>query len=322
MPLRDELKQVGERIISHFDLGGEPPFIVYQYPPHQEWPVRRDLGELRRWLEAEPRRVSCVAVSLARLFWQALEDSGFIDELIAQEQQSMANPAALRQVYDAVGEILRESPTLPQRVIDEVKDCDERTAVFLYRAGAAIPGLPHLDSARRPSRPSRSPGDPALPRPPSRRVRPQLHGPHGARLRVPGTHRSQGGTRVKIDELFRRDIHRKIEEVVKVDLDDESVLASELDEYVATRHILEEFEKVVDAYQESINSPNESCTVWVSGFFGSGKSSWAKVFGYLLSNPIVAGKSVADWFFERADAPRLRALLATIHAQAPTSRSC
>ena len=139
MPLPDELKQVGERLISHFDAGGEPPFIVYQYPPHQEWPVRRDLGELRRWLEAEPRRVSCVAVSLARLFWQALEDSGFIDELIAQEQQSMANPAALRQVYDAVGEILRESPTLPQRVIDEVKDCDERTAVFLYRSGALYP---------------------------------------------------------------------------------------------------------------------------------------------------------------------------------------
>ena len=123
---------------------------------------------------------------------------------------------------------------------------------------------------------------------------------------------------MKIDELFRRDIHRKIEEVVQVDLGDEPVLASELDEYVATGHILEEFEKVLDAYQESINAPNESSTVWVSGFFGSGKSSWAKILGYLLSNPIVAGKPIVDWFFERADAPRLRALLATVHAQAPT----
>ena len=123
---------------------------------------------------------------------------------------------------------------------------------------------------------------------------------------------------MKIDELFRRDIHRRIEEVVKVDLGDDAILAGELDEYVATRHILEEFEKVLDAYQESINSPNESCTVWVSGFFGSGKSSWAKIFGYLLSNPTVAGRPVVDWFFERTDAPRLRALLATIHAQAPT----
>ena len=123
---------------------------------------------------------------------------------------------------------------------------------------------------------------------------------------------------MNIDELFRRDIHRKIEEVVKVDLSDELVLVAELDEYVATGHIVDEFEKVLDAYQESINAPNESCTVWVSGFFGSGKSSWAKVFGYLLANPLVAGKPVADWFFERTDAPKLRALLATIHAQAPT----
>jgi hypothetical protein len=139
VPLREELKQVGERIVSHFDLGGEPPFIVYQYPPQQEWPVRRDLGELRRWLEAEPRRVSCAAVSLAKLFWQALDDSGFVDELITQEQRAMADPASLRQVYDAVGEILREPPSLPDRVIEEVRDCEEQTAVFLYRAGALYP---------------------------------------------------------------------------------------------------------------------------------------------------------------------------------------
>jgi len=123
---------------------------------------------------------------------------------------------------------------------------------------------------------------------------------------------------MKIVELFRRDIHRTIEEVVKVDLADEAVIANELDEYVATDHILEEFEAVLDAYQESINSPNESCTIWVSGFFGSGKSSWAKVLGYLLSNPTVAGSSVVVRFFERTNAPRLRSLLSTIHAQAPT----
>ena len=98
-----------------------------------------DLGELRRWLEAEPRRVSCAAVSLAKLFWQALDGSGFIDELITQEQQAMADPASLWQVYNAVGEILREPPSLPDRVIDEVRDCEERTAVFLYRAGALYP---------------------------------------------------------------------------------------------------------------------------------------------------------------------------------------
>src|SRR2546421_12386460 len=99
---------------------------------------------------------------------------------------------------------------------------------------------------------------------------------------------------MRIAELFRRDIHRTIEEVVKVDLSDDEVIANELDEYIATEHILEEFEEVLDAYQESINAPNETCTIWVSGFFGSGKSSWAKVLGYLLGNPVIDGRAAVD----------------------------
>ena len=123
---------------------------------------------------------------------------------------------------------------------------------------------------------------------------------------------------MKIEELFRRDINRTIEEVIKVDLADENVISDELDEYIATEHILEELETVINAYQESIHNPNENCTVWVSGFFGSGKSSWAKVLGYLLWNPTLVGQTAADRFFGRTSAPRLRALLNTIHAQSPT----
>lgn len=139
MPLREELRNIGERIVAHFDGGGEPPFVIYQYLPDQEWVVRRDVGELRRWLEAEPRRVACSSVSLAKLFWQALDESGFLDELIAQERDAADDRDALRDVYDAVGEILREPPTLPDRVVAEVADTDERTAVLLYRAGALYP---------------------------------------------------------------------------------------------------------------------------------------------------------------------------------------
>lgn len=139
MPLRDELRGVGERIVAYFDTGGEPPFVIYQYLPDQEWAVRRDAGELRRWLEAEPRRVGCASVSLAALFWQALEESGFLDELFAQERAADGDPEGLRDVYGAVGEILREPPTIPDRVIAAVADSDERTAVLLYRAGALYP---------------------------------------------------------------------------------------------------------------------------------------------------------------------------------------
>ena len=139
MPLPEDLRKVGERIANYFDSGGDAPFVIYQYLPEQEWAVRRDLGELRRWLEAEPRRISCAPISLAGLFWKALEESGFLEELIAQEREAGDNPAARADVFAAVGEILREPPTLPDRVIAEVENSDERTAVFLYRAGALYP---------------------------------------------------------------------------------------------------------------------------------------------------------------------------------------
>jgi hypothetical protein len=133
------MRGIGERIASYFEGGGDPPFILYQYLPEQEWPVRRDLGELRRWLEAEPRRIACAPVSLADLFRRALHESGFLDELIAQERESGGKPNALEEVYASVGEILREPPTLPDRVLAEVAECDDRTAVVLYRAGALYP---------------------------------------------------------------------------------------------------------------------------------------------------------------------------------------
>ncbi len=123
---------------------------------------------------------------------------------------------------------------------------------------------------------------------------------------------------MNIDQLFRRDIFRRIEEVVKVDMTDPDVVAAELDEYVATDHIIDEMKHVLNEYQESINSPNESCTVWVSGFFGSGKSSWAKMIGFLLENSVIDNRTTTDRFFARTHAPELKALLATIHAQAPT----
>jgi hypothetical protein len=137
--MREELRGIGNRIASHFESGDEPPFIVYQYQPDQEWPVRRDFGELRRWLESEPRNISCAAVSLASLLWRALDESGFLEELIRQERDAGSDARAVQSVYEAVGEILREPPTLPDRVLEEVAECEPRTAVFLYRAGALYP---------------------------------------------------------------------------------------------------------------------------------------------------------------------------------------
>jgi hypothetical protein len=121
---------------------------------------------------------------------------------------------------------------------------------------------------------------------------------------------------MQIKTLFSREIARDIKEVIKVD-DRQSVL-SEVEEYVPTGHITDELVETLEVYQDSINNPSEEINIWVSGFFGSGKSSFAKVLGYLLANPEIDGKAVADRFFELNEIPRAHALLNTIHSAAPT----
>ena len=140
MPLRDDLSGIGQRIVDFHRRGGEPPYLLYVYAPSDEWVVRRDLKDLQLWLEAPDQGVRCAAISLADLFWQALDAEGWIDELVSQERDAAGNETALHEIYRAVGEILRVAPSLPERVIAAVDELDdERTAVFLYRAGALYP---------------------------------------------------------------------------------------------------------------------------------------------------------------------------------------
>ena len=140
MPLREDLRGIGQRVHDFYARGGEPPYLLYVYPPSEEWAVRRDLKDLQLWLEAPDQNVRCAAISLADLFWQALEAEGWMDELVSQERDASGDENAQREIYRAAGEILRVPPSLPERVIAAVDELgDERTAVFLYRAGALYP---------------------------------------------------------------------------------------------------------------------------------------------------------------------------------------
>src|SRR5438477_1022554 len=79
-----------------------------------------------------------------------------------------------------------------------------------------------------------------------------------------------------IGDLLTRDLSRKIEEIIQVDQADEQSVHSEITEYVATDSIREQYHGLLKAIAEAPSDPNESVGVWVSGFFGSGKSSFAK----------------------------------------------
>ncbi len=121
-----------------------------------------------------------------------------------------------------------------------------------------------------------------------------------------------------IAELLQRDLSRKIEEIIQVDqADDESVLA-EITEYVATDSIREQYHQLFKAIAEAPSDPQESIGVWVSGFFGSGKSSFAKNLGYALQNRTLMGNPFADLFKQQIGDSRIGDLLDLINVKTPT----
>lgn len=121
-----------------------------------------------------------------------------------------------------------------------------------------------------------------------------------------------------IKTLFAGDIHRRIEEVIKVDQTDEEILRDEIDEYVVTDAIRAHYSSLFETYRDTPTRPHEGIAIWISGFFGSGKSSFAKMLGLALSNRPVLGDSAAERFAQRTGDARLQVLLKTITEKIPT----
>ena len=109
---------------------------------------------------------------------------------------------------------------------------------------------------------------------------------------------------MKIQNVFQEDINRKINGVVKVDQDAEDVLVQELDEYVITRDLKKHFMTFFNNYAESFHEETADIGVWISGFFGSGKSHFLKMLSYLLANREVQGIRTVERFRKKfADDP-------------------
>ena len=99
-----------------------------------------------------------------------------------------------------------------------------------------------------------------------------------------------------IKDLFSKDINRSINGVIKVSQNDEASIRQELSEYVVTRELQRHFAAFFENYEEALDVPTDKIGVWISGFFGSGKSHFLKMLSYLLANNEVAGKRAIDYF--------------------------
>ena len=98
---------------------------------------------------------------------------------------------------------------------------------------------------------------------------------------------------MNLKSIFKKPVDRPIEGVIKAD--DEASLLLEFEEYVLTNEVAKRLESFLDAYKnyEGANG------VWVSGFFGSGKSHLLKILALLLENRRIEGISVLDLFLPK-----------------------
>ena len=93
--------------------------------------------------------------------------------------------------------------------------------------------------------------------------------------------------------IFQKPLDRPIEGVIKAD--DEASLRLEIEEYVLTNEVEKRLVSFLDAYinYEGANG------VWISGFFGSGKSHLLKILAMLLENREIDGVRALDLFLAK-----------------------
>lgn len=101
---------------------------------------------------------------------------------------------------------------------------------------------------------------------------------------------------MRIQDMFAKGIDRPINGVVKVNQDELDILVQELDEYVITRELKKHIITFFNNYLESFSASTADIGVWISGFFGSGKSHFLKMLSYLLQNREVNGVRTVERF--------------------------
>jgi serine kinase of HPr protein (carbohydrate metabolism regulator) len=105
---------------------------------------------------------------------------------------------------------------------------------------------------------------------------------------------------MKIADLFEIRVEDKIEPVIKVgETSDKHKLASEISSYVVTPLIERHLDDFLEHYTDTLLSDTTEIGVWISGYFGSGKSHLAKVIALLCQNLSLDGATACDRFAAR-----------------------
>ncbi len=118
-----------------------------------------------------------------------------------------------------------------------------------------------------------------------------------------------------IKDIFKEDINRPINGVVQAGQTDEETIHTELREYVVTDEILNSLKDFYKNYEDVYKVPTKDVGVWISGFFGSGKSHFLKILSYLLDNKEIKGRAPFEYFENKIKDDALLAAMRRIGAK-------
>jgi hypothetical protein len=101
-------------------------------------------------------------------------------------------------------------------------------------------------------------------------------------------------------ELYLKDIYRPIEGVIKAN--DDRHLLQELEEYVLTNELLgiSNKNKMLPGLFDELTKGTFNSSIWISGYFGSGKSHLLKMLSLVLQNKEINGIRCSDVFAKKA----------------------
>jgi hypothetical protein len=131
----------------------------------------------------------------------------------------------------------------------------------------------------------------------------------------------EGYFAMQIKNLFdpSKDIYRSIEKVITYSASQEARLKAEISEYIITDSIEDQFESLLSKMQLAMETGGQNeIGVWVSGFYGSGKSSFTKYLGLALDQSVeIEGTRFLDYLQDRMNKKQTKALLATVSKRYP-----
>ena len=100
---------------------------------------------------------------------------------------------------------------------------------------------------------------------------------------------------ITIKDILKLNLQEDIKNVIDLEDQSENEIQSELESYIITDGLGEHLSTFVKQYTSNIKETG----VWLSGFYGSGKSYFGKILGYLIENPTINGTPARDRFMPR-----------------------